>query len=177
MVTMAEKEGKTVELLVVPGVDPFEPWCRPPPTKASRLVTGVSAKMDSEELARRIGIAWEKLPEPRHRFRWRSYAGPAFRLRQPRAAPAALVAGGRRPRARDVAATQREQVFGSKLHHRDVVGLALRRLSTTSERVKSKLCSRNSGASYDLHSQNCRFDAGVVEPARTVHGDRHYRGG
>ena len=36
--------------------------------KASRLVTGVSARMDSEELARRIGLAWEKLAEPRHPF-------------------------------------------------------------------------------------------------------------
>ena len=36
--------------------------------RASRLVTGVSATMDSEELARRIGLAWERLPEPRHPF-------------------------------------------------------------------------------------------------------------
>src|SRR5947207_13450443 len=36
--------------------------------KASRLVSGVSARMDSEELARRIGRAWERLPEPRHPF-------------------------------------------------------------------------------------------------------------
>ena len=66
---MAEKEGKTVELLVVPGVDPFDAMVQTAANlKASRLVTGVSAHMDSEELARRIGLAWEKLPEPRHPF-------------------------------------------------------------------------------------------------------------
>ena len=69
VVTMAEKEGKTVDLLVVPGVDPFDAMVQTAgKLKASRLVTGVSAKMDSEELARRIGLAWEKLPEPRHPF-------------------------------------------------------------------------------------------------------------
>ena len=67
--TMAEKEGKTVDLLVVPGVDPFDAMVQTAAKlKASRLVTGVSAKMDSDELARRIGLAWEKLPEPRHPF-------------------------------------------------------------------------------------------------------------
>ena len=36
--------------------------------RASRLVTGVSARMASDELARSIGSAWERLPEPRHPF-------------------------------------------------------------------------------------------------------------
>src|SRR5215472_5694819 len=69
VVTMAEKQGKTAELLVVPGVDPFDAMVQTAAKlQASRLVTGVSARMDSEELARRIGQAWEKLPEPRHPF-------------------------------------------------------------------------------------------------------------
>src|SRR5213082_1896300 len=69
VVTMAEKAGKTVDLLVVPGVDPFDAMVQTAAKlQASRLVTGVSARMDSEELARRIGLAWEKLPEPRHPF-------------------------------------------------------------------------------------------------------------
>src|SRR6185295_9796665 len=70
VVTMAEKQGKTVDLLVVPGVDPFHAMAQTASKlKASRLVTGVSAKMDSEELARRIGLAWEQLPpEERHSF-------------------------------------------------------------------------------------------------------------
>src|SRR5262245_36236331 len=69
VVSIAEKEGKTVELLTVPGVNPFDAMVQTAATlKASRLVSGVSARMDSEELARRIGRAWERLPEPRHPF-------------------------------------------------------------------------------------------------------------
>ena len=66
---MAEKEGKPVELLVVPAVNPFDALAQAANSlRASRLVTGVSARMASEELARRIGLAWEALPEPRHPF-------------------------------------------------------------------------------------------------------------
>src|SRR5262249_4895971 len=55
VVSLAEKEGKPVELLTVPGVNPFDAMVQTAATlKASRLVSGVSARMDSEELARRI---------------------------------------------------------------------------------------------------------------------------
>ena len=69
VVTMAEKHGKGVELLVVPAVDPFDAMVQTAANlKVSRLVTGVSGRMPSEELAQRIGLAWEKLPPPRHPF-------------------------------------------------------------------------------------------------------------
>ena len=69
VVSLAEKEGKTVELLVVPAVDPFDAMVQTAARlKAARLVTGVSERMASEELARRIGLAWEQLPPPRHAF-------------------------------------------------------------------------------------------------------------
>src|SRR4051812_42214349 len=69
VVSVAEKEGKRVDLLVVPGVDPFEAMVQTAARlKATRLVTGVSETMDQEELARRIGLAWEGLAEPRHPF-------------------------------------------------------------------------------------------------------------
>ena len=62
VVTVAEREGKPVELLVVPASDPFGAMCQAAATlKASRLVTGISARMVSDELARRIGLAWEQL--------------------------------------------------------------------------------------------------------------------
>src|SRR5438128_9428632 len=54
VVSLAEKEGKPVELLTVPGVNPFEAMVHTAATlRASKLVSGVSARMDSEELARR----------------------------------------------------------------------------------------------------------------------------
>ncbi len=128
VVTMAEKAGKTADLLVVPGVDPFDAMVQTAAKlKASRLVTGVSASMDSEELARRIGLAWEKLPEPRHAF--------SLEIISP-GRPSIYVNLGPHPprlwpedvdRAHDLWLRLQEG-FGSRLHHRDVVGVALRRL-------------------------------------------------
>jgi amino acid transporter len=128
VVTIAEKLGKTVDLLVVPGVDPFDAMVQTAQKlKASRLVTGVSPRMDSEELARRIGLAWEKLPEPRHPFSLEiiSEGRPSIYVNlgphPPRLWPEDL------DRAHDLWLKLSEN-FGSRLHHRDVIGVALRRL-------------------------------------------------
>jgi amino acid transporter len=128
VVSVAEKEGKTVDLLVVPGVDPFDALVQTAAKlKASRLVTGVSPRMDSEELARRIGLAWERLPEPRHPF--------SLEVISP-GRPSVYVNLGPHPprlwpedldRAHDLWLRLQEN-FGSRLHHRDVVGVALQRL-------------------------------------------------
>jgi hypothetical protein len=97
--------------------------------KASRLVTGVSGTMPSEELARRIGLAWEKLPEPRHPFSLEviSPDRPSIYVNlgphPPRLWPEDL------DRLHGLWLDLSEKAgFGSKLHHRDVVGVALRRL-------------------------------------------------
>ena len=130
VVEMAEKEGKTVELLVVPGVDPFDAMVQTAANlKASKLVTGVSERMASDELARRIGLAWERLPEPRHAFSLEVIATDR---------PSTYVNLGPHPprlwpedldRLHDIwLKLSSEEQIGSKLHHRDVVGLALRRL-------------------------------------------------
>jgi hypothetical protein len=118
---------------VVPGVDPFDAMVQTAAKlKASRVVTGVSSKMDSEELARRIGLAWEKLPEPRHPF--------SLEIITPDR-PSVYVNLGPHPprlwpedldRVHDLW-LQLQENFGSKLHHRDVVGLALRRLEKDME--------------------------------------------
>jgi amino acid transporter len=128
VVTMAEKEGKTVDLLVVPAVDPFDAMVQTATKlKASRLVTGVSTKMDSEELARRIGLAWEHLPEPRHAF--------SLEVISPGRPSVYVNLGPHPPRLwpEDLDRVhelwlQLSDRFGSKLHHRDVIGVALRRL-------------------------------------------------
>jgi amino acid transporter len=128
VVSVAEKEGKTVELLTVPAVNPFDAMVQTAATlKASRLVTGVSARMDSEELARRIGRAWERLPEPRHPF--------SLEIISPGRPSIFVNLGPHPPRlwpgdvdlVHDLWLELSEE-FGSKLHHRDVVGVALRRL-------------------------------------------------
>lgn len=128
VVTMAERQGKTADLIVVPGINPFDAMVQTASRlQASRLVTGVSASMDSEELARRIGLAWEKLPEPRHPFSLEIIA-PGRRSNYvnlgphpPRLWPEDV------DRAHSIWLRLQED-FGSRLHHRDVVGVALRRL-------------------------------------------------
>jgi len=130
VVTLAEKQGKTVELLAVPSVDPFDAMVQTATSlQASRLVVGVSARMASEELARRIGLAWERLPQPRHPF--------SLEIRSPDREPVFVNLGPHPPRLwpEDVDRLHRlwlrltvETTLGSKLHHRDVVGVALRNL-------------------------------------------------
>ena len=130
VVEVAEKEGKPVELLVVPAADPFDAVVQTAAKlKASRLVTGVSPKMASEDLARRIGQAWEQLPEPRHAF--------SHEIISAGRASSFVNLGPHPPRLwpEDVdrlhemwlELTEKEG-FGSKLHHRDLVGIALKRL-------------------------------------------------
>ncbi len=130
VVEMAEKEGKPVELLVVPAVNPFDAMVQTAAQlNASRLVTGVSAQMTSDELARSIGLAWERLPEPRHPF--------SLEVISPDRSPAYVNLGPHPPRLWPEDVDRLHEIWlklsesfglGSKLHHRDVVGIALRRL-------------------------------------------------
>jgi amino acid transporter len=130
VVEMAEKEGKPVELLVVPAVNPFDALAQAANgLKASRLVTGVSARMESDELARQLGLAWESLPEPRHPFSLEVISADR---------PSTYVNLGPHPPRmwpEDVDLLHEiwlrlaaSDALGSRLHHRDVVGVALRRL-------------------------------------------------
>ena len=129
-VTIAEKEGKPVELLVVPAIDPFDALVHTAnELKISRLVTGVSPHMSSEELARRIGLAWEKLSEPRHPFSLEIITS---------GRPSIFVNLGPHPprlwpedvnKLHDLwLKLSAQEALGSKLHHRDVLGFSLRRL-------------------------------------------------
>jgi amino acid transporter len=130
VVEVAEKEGKGVELLVVPAVNPFDAMADTASRlRASRLVTGVSTHMSSDELARQIGRAWEKLPEPRHAF--------SLEVISPDRPSTFVNLGPHPPRLwpEDVELlhdiwlnlSESEQL-GCRLHHRDIVGVALRRL-------------------------------------------------
>ena len=130
VVTLAEKEGKHVELLVVPSTDPFDAVVQTAnELKISRLVTGVSPQMSSEELARKIGLAWERLAEPRHPF--------SLEIITPGRPPTYVNLGPHPPRLWPEDVEKLHELWlklsaddgvGAKLHHRDVVGLALRRL-------------------------------------------------
>jgi hypothetical protein len=98
--------------------------------KASRLVTGVSARMQSEELASRIGAAWEKMPKPKHPF--------SLEIVSPDRKSSFVDLGPHPPRLwpEDVSLNHNiwlelsgSEQLGSRLHHRDIVGVALQRLA------------------------------------------------
>jgi len=130
VVTLAEKEGKHVDLLVVPAVNPFDAMVQTANTlQASRLVTGVSRTMETDELARRIGLAWERLPGKKHAFSLEIIAegretkfvnlGP----HPPRLWPEDI------EKVHEIWLEMSEKEgIGSHLHHRDVVSVALKRL-------------------------------------------------
>jgi amino acid transporter len=141
VVTVAEKEGKSVELLVIPAVDPFDAMVQTAARlRASRLVVGVSPRMESDELAQRLGLAWERLPAPRHPF--------SLEIIHPDR-PSTFVNLGPHPprlwpedvdRLHNIWLRLTEQEgLGAKLHHRDVVGVALQRIEEeldTSQRAQ-----------------------------------------
>ena len=140
VVAMAEKEGKTVDLLAVPAVNPFDAMVQTAAKlQASRLVTGVSARMDSEELARRIGQAWEKLPEPRHPF--------SLEIITPDRPSTFVNLGPHPPRlwpedidiVHELWLELSDKYVGSKLHHRDIVGVALRRMREQLQSERSEV--------------------------------------
>jgi hypothetical protein len=85
--------------------------------------------MASEELAQKIGLAWERLSPPRHAF--------SLEVMDPERPSSFVNLGPHPPRLwpEDLDRLHslwlrltEEGSIGSKLHHRDVVGLALQRL-------------------------------------------------
>ena len=69
VVSLAEKQGKRVSLLVVPGTDVFDAiLLTAQRLESSRVVSGLSTKLTADEQAKQTGDAWERLPEPKPRL-------------------------------------------------------------------------------------------------------------
>jgi len=130
VVGIAEKAGKHVELLTVPGT---EPWLAVVQTaavlKSSRIVAGLSPSLTPAEQGRRVGAAWEDLPAPR----------PSLSLEVVMPDPNQSMyfnLGPHPPRLwpEDVDLAHRlwldliDNGAGDELRHRDVVSVALQRL-------------------------------------------------
>ena len=130
MVSIAEKAGKHVELMVVPGTDPYEAAVQTAAKlRSSRIVMGLSPKLTPAEQGARVGHYWEKLPEPR----------PSLSLEivlEDQQTTVFFNLGPHPPRLWPEDIELAHQLWlelsamgpGSKLHHRDVIGVALRRM-------------------------------------------------
>jgi amino acid transporter len=139
VVEMAERAGKKVELLVVPGNDPLAVIMQTAlRLKVSKIVAGVSYKMNIDELARRLGEAWESAGPPEQGLTLeliardsRSYffdIGP----HPPRLWPEDI------DRAHRLWLKLTREKYGARLHHRDVVGVALKRLEKDLESARER---------------------------------------
>ncbi len=132
VVSVAEKAGKHIELLVVPGRD----YNRAIVEVAQRLKTnlvvmGLSAKMNPSEQAKAFGDAWEKLPAPRPQLSLQI-------LDETTGKKMFYNLGPHPPRLwpEDMELLHKlwlnftSKGLGYKLHHRDVVRVALHRLES-----------------------------------------------
>jgi len=130
VVTLAEKAGKHVELMVVPGSDPYDAAVRTAARlQSSRIVMGLSPKLTPAEQGAQVGAFWEKLPEPR----------PSLSLElvfEDQKDVVFFNLGPQPPRLwpEDIDLVHKLWLElqtkgpGAKLHHRDIVGVALRRM-------------------------------------------------
>ncbi len=130
VVALAEKAGKHVELLAVPGSDPWTAMVQTAALlKSSRVVTALSPTLTPAEQGRLVGVAWEALPKPQ----------PSLSMEVVMPDPNQSMyfnLGPHPPRLwpEDVDLTHRlwleliDKGAGNELRHRDVVSVALRRL-------------------------------------------------
>jgi len=130
VVTLAEKAGKHVELLVVPGTQVNEVILETAAQlKSALIMVGVSGKMPLDALAKSFGDAWERLPAPRPKL--------SLEIVEPGVEDRNFINLGPHPPRlwpEDEELLHRlwleisEQEPGQILHHRDVLRVALRRL-------------------------------------------------
>jgi hypothetical protein len=116
--------------MVVPGGDPYEATVQTAARLgSSRIVMGLSPKLTPAEQGAQVGKFWERLPEPR----------PSLSLEivlENQQDTVFFNLGPHPPRlwpediqlAHELWLNLSEKGLGSKLHHRDVIGVALRRM-------------------------------------------------
>jgi amino acid transporter len=133
VVSIAEKAGKHVELLVVPGRDYNRAIVEVAQRLKSNLVVmGLSAKLTPSEQAKAFGDAWEKLPAPRPQLSLEI-------LDEETGKQMFFNLGPHPPRLwpedtellHELWLDLTKRGLGHKLHHRDVVRVALRRLQSS----------------------------------------------
>jgi hypothetical protein len=129
-VSIAERTGKTISLLVVPARDAFSAIVQTANSLESAVVvSGLSSKMSGEEQAFRLGQAWEAMPEPKRQF--------IFQVVHPNDQVEAFRIGPHTPtmKSADVNLVHKiwldvkRQPGTEDVHHSDIVTLALTRLA------------------------------------------------
>jgi len=126
VLSMAEKEGKPVRLAVAAANDLWEGILRTSANlQSSTIVAGSSSKASVTEQAREIGIAWERMPEPRPRV--------TLELFTPSGDEQVFYLGPHAPRLTPKEIDLLHKVWlefadnlpGEEIHHHDIVHFAL----------------------------------------------------
>jgi amino acid transporter len=130
VVALAEKHGKPVNLVVVPSTNVYDAVAQTAlQLDSAEIVAGLSAKETAQEQAQNLGRAWERLVGQRHRK-------VCFRVIDPGTQEVTFDLGAHAPHLteEDINLIHRIWLEVSKLparrkvHHRDVVRVALDRL-------------------------------------------------
>jgi amino acid transporter len=126
----AEKEGKTVRLAVVAANDLWDGILRTATNlQSGTIVTGNSSKMSIAAQAREIGVAWERIPEPRPRI--------TLEVLAPTGHEEVFYLGPHAPRltAKEIDLLHKvwldlsDKLGDEELHHHDVIHFALNLLT------------------------------------------------
>ena len=130
VVAVAEKEGKPVSLLVVPGSNVFDTiLLTAQQLAAAKVVTGCSERLSRDEQAKFTGDAWERLPEPKPRLE--------FEVIDQNEVRNTYHLGPHMPTLRDAEIDLMHRIWlelsaepsFKGIHHYDVVGVALARFA------------------------------------------------
>jgi amino acid transporter len=130
VVALAEKHGKPVDLLIVSAANVFDAVAQTAVRlDSAQIIAGLSAKMTSQEQARELGRAWERLAEkPRRHVE--------FRVVGPGNQEHTVYLGAHAPHLTDADLSLIHEIWlqvsnlpaRQRVHHRDVVRVALERL-------------------------------------------------
>ncbi len=145
-VSIAEKVGKTVSLMVIPARDVFSAIVQTANNlESSAIVAGLSSKMTAEEQAFRLGQAWEAMVQPKRQI--------VFQVVAPDGNVSTFRIGPHTPtmKTEDVHLVHkmwlnmRKQAGTNELHHSDIVTLALTRLALDYSRNPDEIIRALSG--------------------------------
>ncbi len=129
VVALAERAGKPVSLLVVPGANPFDALVQTAARlRSDTIVAGKSRPLEVREQGTYTGLAWERLPGPRPRLRLEVTDGDKL--------DEVFYLGPHAPRLREKDIALMHEIWLElvqdpqyrELHHYHVVSLALKRL-------------------------------------------------
>ena len=130
VVALAEKQGKSVDLVVVPSNNIFDAIAQTAQRlDSAEIITGQSAKLSAQEQERELGKAWERLPEhPRRQV--------CLKIIQPDNKEHSVYLGAHAPSLSEEDISLVHDIWldvvkirtRSQIHHRDVVRVALQRL-------------------------------------------------